>query len=60
MTTTKFKSVSNPYGLCKNMLADPNNYVEELLNDLLEEGHLEQGEIYVLPQKKQPLPTPIQ
>ena len=35
MTTTEFKLVSDPYGLCKNMLADPNNYVEELLDDLL-------------------------
>src|SRR6266540_6809663 len=47
MTTTEFKSVSDPYGLRKNMLADPNNYVEELLDDLLKEGHLEHGEIYV-------------
>src|SRR6266498_502198 len=60
MMTTEFKSVSDPYGLCKNMLTDSNNYVEELLDDLLKEGHLEHGEIYVPPQKKQPLPTPIQ
>ena len=60
MMTTEFKSVSDPYGLRKNMLTDPNNYVEELLDDLLEEGHLEHGEIYIPPQKKQPLPTPIQ
>ena len=60
MTTTKFKTVSDPYGLHKNMLADPNNYVEELLDNLLEEGHLEHGEIYVPPQKKQALPAPIQ
>src|SRR6266545_8334454 len=60
MMTTEFKSVSDPYSLRKNMLANSNNYVEELLNDLLEEGHLEHGEIYVSPQKKQPLPTPIQ
>src|SRR6266511_1475218 len=60
MTTTEFKSVSDPYSLRKNMLADPNNYVEELLDNLLEEGLLTHREIYVTPQKKQPLPTPIQ
>src|SRR6266511_913746 len=60
MTTTEFKSVSDPYSLRKNMLADPNNYMEELLDDLLEEAHLKHGEIYIPPQKKQPLTTPIQ
>src|SRR6266545_511134 len=60
MMTTEFKSVSDPYGLRKNMLTDPNNYVEELLDNLLEEGLLTHREIYVPPQKKQPLPTPIQ
>ena len=60
LTITEYRSVPDPLQLRDNMLADPNNFVEELYEDLLEEGQLYDQHTNLPPVPPQPIQRPKQ
>jgi len=60
LTVAEYRSVIDPLQLRDNMLADPNNFVEELYEDLLEEGQLYDRTTDLPPVPPQPIQRPKQ